>query len=62
MRALGVDLGTKRIGIALSNSERTLATPYGVIHRGKNTLDDYAQILAIANEWEASTLIFGLPI
>ena len=62
MRALGVDLGTKRIGIALSNSERTLATPYCVIHRSKNTLDDYAQIIAIANEWEASTLIFGLPI
>ncbi|HJM28888.1 MAG TPA: Holliday junction resolvase RuvX [Acidimicrobiales bacterium] len=62
MRALGVDLGTKRIGIALSNSERSIATPYSVITRSGDPLRDYAQILEIANEWQVNTLVFGLPI
>jgi putative Holliday junction resolvase len=62
LRALGVDLGTKRIGIALSNSERSIATPYSVITRSGDPLRDYAQILEIANEWQVNTLVFGLPI
>jgi hypothetical protein len=33
MRALGVDLGTKRIGIAISDSAGTVASPFEVVHR-----------------------------
>ncbi|MEG3586981.1 MAG: Holliday junction resolvase RuvX [Actinomycetota bacterium] len=62
MRVLGIDLGTKRIGVALSNSERTVATPYSVITRSGDTRRDHNQIIGIANEWEISTLVFGLPI
>ena len=62
MRVLGIDLGTKRIGIALSNSERTVATPYTVITRSNDKHQDQNQIIEIANEWEATTLVFGLPI
>ena len=62
MRVLGIDLGTKRIGIALSNSERTVATPYSVITRSGDARRDHNQIIAIANEWEITTLVFGLPI
>lgn len=31
MRALGIDLGSKRIGVALSDSDGRLATPYEVV-------------------------------
>ena len=34
-RLLGIDLGTKTIGLALSDVERTLATPYETIRRTK---------------------------
>jgi len=46
----------------LSNSERSIATPYSVITRSGDPLRDYAQILEIANEWQVNTLVFGLPI
>tara|TARA_B100000686_G_C16766916_1_gene962468 strand:- start:544 stop:996 length:453 start_codon:yes stop_codon:yes gene_type:complete len=62
LRVLGLDLGTKRIGVALSNSERTVATPYAVISRANSTQDQHEQILKIVNEWEVTTLIVGMPI
>ena len=46
----------------MSNSERSIATPYSVITRSGDPLRDYAQILEIANEWQVNTLVFGLPI
>ncbi len=61
MRVLGIDLGTKRIGIALSNSDRTVATPYTVITRSNDKDQDRKQIIEIANEWEITTLVIGLP-
>lgn len=62
MRVIGVDLGSKRIGIALSNSDLTVATPYDVIQRAKKADKDYIAILKIAHEWEAKKIIVGLPI
>ncbi len=62
MRVIGVDLGSKRIGIALSNSDLTVATPYDVIQRAKKADKDHIAILKIAHEWEAKKIIVGLPI
>jgi len=62
VRVIGVDLGSKRIGIALSNSDLTVATPYDVIQRAKKADKDYIAILKIAHEWEAKKIIVGLPI
>ena len=62
MRVIGLDLGSKRIGVALSNSDITVATPYEVIKRADNIEKDHIAILKIALEWEVNKIIVGLPI
>jgi putative Holliday junction resolvase len=62
MRALGIDLGTKRIGVALSNSEGTLATPYEVVARSGDRARDHRRIAELAAETEAACLVVGLPL
>ena len=50
MRALGIDLGSKRIGVALANSDGTLATPYEVVARSGDRTRDHQAIAALAEE------------
>ncbi|NHK27375.1 Holliday junction resolvase RuvX [Parvularcula flava] len=57
----GLDLGTKTIGIAVSNPERSLATPVTTIRRKKFTQDAEA-MLALATERRVTGIILGLPI
>lgn len=56
----GLDLGTKTIGVAISDRLRSVATPTEVIRRTKFT-DDAAAFLKIATAREVSGLILGLP-
>lgn len=62
MRALGIDLGSKRIGVALANSEGTLATPYEVVARSGDRTRDHQAIAALAEETGAVALVVGLPL
>ena len=62
MRALGIDLGKKRIGVAVSDRSGTIATPLTVIRRGRSQRDDHAAIAAIVAEEEAETVVVGLPL
>jgi len=62
VRALGIDLGSKRIGVALANSEGTVATPYEVVVRSGDRLRDHARIAALAEEADAVQLVVGLPL
>lgn len=62
MRALGIDLGTKRIGVALANSEGTLATPYEVVARSGDRTRDHRALAALAEEVGAEALVVGLPL
>lgn len=62
MRALGIDLGTKRIGVALANSEGTLATPFEVVARCGDRARDHRTIAALAEETGAQVLVVGLPL
>ncbi|RFB05724.1 Holliday junction resolvase RuvX [Parvularcula marina] len=57
---LGLDLGTKTIGIAVSNPERSLATPVTVIKRTKFGADA-AELLHLAQERNVVGLVLGLP-
>jgi putative Holliday junction resolvase len=60
-RLLGLDVGTKTIGLALSDVTRSIATPYDTIKRTKFTSD--AKALAdIAGKMEVGALIIGLPL
>ena len=58
---LGLDLGTKTIGIAISDITRQIASPLETIARRKFTLDA-AALLAIASRVNASLFILGLPL
>jgi putative Holliday junction resolvase len=62
VRALGIDLGTKRIGVALANSDGTLATPFEVVARSGDRARDHAAIAALAEETGAEALVVGLPL
>lgn len=62
MRALGIDLGSKRIGVALANSEGTLATPYEVVTRSGDRGRDHRAIAALAEDTGAVALVVGLPL
>jgi putative Holliday junction resolvase len=61
-RALGVDLGTRRIGLAVSDPDRVIASPHTVIRRGKDRRADHQAILAAAEDAGASTIVVGFPL
>ncbi|MGN7870454.1 Holliday junction resolvase RuvX [Paracoccus sp. 22332] len=56
----GLDLGTKTIGVAVSDGLRQVASPLTVIRRQKFTLDA-AELLAVARDRGLVGLILGLP-
>ena len=58
---LGLDLGDKTIGIAVSDLSRMVATPIEVIRREKFTLD-VQRLLAIAKDRNATGFVLGLPL
>lgn len=60
-RLIGVDLGTKTIGLALSDVSRSIATPLETIKRTKFTADA-ERLIALARQHEAAALVFGLPL
>ena len=58
---VGLDLGTKTIGVAVSNADRRLATGVETIQRTAFKADA-ARLLALAGERNAVGFILGLPI
>ena len=62
MRIVALDLGTKRIGVAVSDLSGTIATPRTVILRSGSKTRDHQVIKALIEEEEAEFLIVGLPL
>jgi putative holliday junction resolvase len=60
-RLLGLDLGSKRIGLALSDVTRTIASPLTTLTRRKFSLDA-ALLLRLAEEHDVGGFVLGLPI
>ena len=60
-RILGCDVGTKTIGLALSDTHHTIATPLQVIHR-KKWSEDAKLLLSIIHENQVKALIIGFPL
>lgn len=58
---IGLDLGTKTIGVATSDPDRRLATAVETIAR-KTFSVDAARILSLAQERRAAGIVLGLPI
>jgi putative Holliday junction resolvase len=61
VRALGIDLGSKRIGLATSDSSGTLASPYSVLKRRSRRADHQA-IAQIVESEEVEIVVVGLPL
>jgi len=59
-RLMGLDLGTKTIGLALSDILLTIASPLQTIRREKFTTD-IKILLQLAKEHDVSALVIGLP-
>ncbi|MEM6619740.1 MAG: Holliday junction resolvase RuvX [Pseudomonadota bacterium] len=57
---LGLDLGTRTIGVAVADRLGTVATPRVTIRRGKFT-QDAAELAQIARDTDAAGLVLGLP-
>ncbi|WP_394341930.1 Holliday junction resolvase RuvX [Rhodobacter capsulatus] len=57
----GLDLGTKTIGVSVSDTLRSIATPLRTIRREKFTLDA-AELLKIVAERQIIGLVLGLPV
>lgn len=60
MRAVGIDLGERRIGVAVSSG--SLATPYEVIERSGDRRRDRRAIAAVVDETGAEVVVVGLPL
>ncbi len=61
MRSLGLDIGDRRIGVALSDPEGILASPLAVIDRRSDSLDIEA-ITEIIHQKQVGQVIVGLPL
>jgi putative Holliday junction resolvase len=59
---LGIDLGERRIGIAIGADDGGGARPLETIWRGPSTAEDVRQLAAIASRTGAAELVVGLPL
>lgn len=62
MRALGLDLGTKRIGLATSDISGQIATPHSTLNRSSSVRRDHENIARIVESEEVEIVVVGLPI
>ena len=60
-RLLGLDVGTKTIGLALSDVMRSIASPFDTIRRGKFAADGRT-LLGILDRHGVGGLVLGLPL
>ena len=61
MRLMGLDVGTKTIGLALSDTRRIIATPLETIRR-RRFRDDIARLFALIDTHGVGGLVIGLPL
>jgi putative Holliday junction resolvase len=61
-RVLGIDLGSVRVGIALSDPARTIASPHSVLPRSRDHATDHRAILELVQEEEVTAIVVGLPL
>lgn len=62
MRVLALDLGARRIGVAVSDSEGRVATPVSVVERHNDRRRLHRELAELVGEWEAELVLLGLPI
>ena len=61
-RVMGIDWGERRVGIALSDESRTIASPHSVVKRTHALNRDLDAICDMVRENEVERVIVGLPV
>jgi putative Holliday junction resolvase len=61
MRVLAIDLGSKRIGVALSDAEGTIASPLTTVER-RGDARDVAALRVLIESHEVGEVVVGLPL
>lgn len=61
-RAVGIDFGSKRVGVAVSDAGRMVATPFETIKRVGDRTIEHGRIEEIVDEIEATVVVVGLPL
>jgi putative pre-16S rRNA nuclease len=61
-RLLGIDLGERRIGVAIADDDGAPARPLVTVRRGRSTAADAATLGAIVEAQRADELVVGLPL
>ncbi len=59
---MALDLGSRRIGVAVSDSDERVATPVTVLARHRDRPRLHREIAELVPEWEAEQVVVGLPI
>ena len=59
---MALDLGSRRIGVAVSDSDERVATPVTVLARHRDRPRLHREIAELVAEWEAEQVVVGLPI
>jgi putative Holliday junction resolvase len=62
LRALGLDLGSKRIGVAIGDRTGTIASPLKVLQRSGSISRDHRTIAELVIDEEADIVVVGLPL
>ena len=62
VRALGIDLGTKRVGIAVSDLSGSLASALTTVHRSRSRRHDHREIARLVEREECEVVVVGLPL
>jgi putative holliday junction resolvase len=61
-RVLALDLGRRRIGVAVCDDARTVATPYRTVNRSGHRPDEHAELADLVVEIGAVAVVVGLPL
>lgn len=62
MRALGIDLGSRRIGVAVSDPQGMVASALEVVARSGSVERDHRALMALAEECDAEVVVVGVPL
>jgi len=62
VRVMALDLGTRRVGVAVCDPSGILASPHGVVERSGDDAADRAAIAALVEELDVERVVVGLPL
>jgi putative Holliday junction resolvase len=61
MRIMGLDIGAKRIGVAISDPKKVTARPLTLLERGEKD-EEIVEIIRFVKKYEVEKIVIGLPV